>query len=148
MPIDVETQIAIDCPREEVAAFASEPGNATDWYARIESARWETPRPLAVGSRFAFEAKFLGRRLSYVYEVREYRPAERLVMSTDDGPVAMETTYCWLDGSDGGTMMRLRNRGAPTGFSRLLAPVMAAAVRRANRADLSRLKAQLEQRAH
>ena len=69
-----------------------------------------------MGSRFAFEAKFLGRRLSYVYEVREYRPAEVLVMSTDDGPVAMETTYCWLDGSDGGTMMRSATGGPRRAF--------------------------------
>ncbi len=145
MPIDVETQIAIDRPREEVAAYASEPDNATAWYARIESAKWETPRPLSVGSRFAFEARFLGRRLSYVYEVREYVPAERLVMSTDDGPFPMETTYTWEDGMERETVMRLCNRGAPTGFSRLLSPLMAPAVRRANRGDLERLKEQLEQ---
>ena len=147
MPIDVATQIAIDRPREEVAAYASEPDNATAWYARIESATWETPRPLSVGSRFAFEARFLGRRLSYVYEVREHLPAERLVMSSDDGPFPMETTYTWEDGMEGETVMRLRNRGAPTGFSRLLSPLMAPAVRRANRGDLERLKEQLEQTA-
>jgi hypothetical protein len=35
---------------------------------------------------------------------------------------------------------RLRNTGEPAGFSRVYAPLMAAAMRRANRKDLARLK--------
>ncbi len=147
MAIDVETGVTIARPRGEVAEFASEPDNATAWYANIESASWETPRPLAVGSRFAFVARFLGRRLSYAYEVKELAPDERLVMATTDGPFAMETTYTWADAGEGATSMRLRNRGEPSGFSRPLAPIMAPAVRRANRKDLARLKRILEERA-
>jgi hypothetical protein len=144
LAIDVETEITIARPRGEVAVYACEPDNATVWYANIESADWQTPRPLAVGSRFAFVALFLGRRLAYVYEVKELVPGERFVMATTDGPLAMETTYAWADAGDGATVMRLRNRGKPSGFSSFLAPVMASAVRRANRRDLTRLKRILE----
>lgn len=145
MAIDVETEITIARPRSEVAAYASDPDNATSWYANIGSAEWQTPRPLAVGSRFAFVARFLGRRLAYVYQVREMVPSERFVMATADGPLGMETIYTWADAGDGATVMRLRNRGEPSGFLRFLAPVMAPAVRRANRQDLARLKRILEQ---
>jgi hypothetical protein len=65
-------------------------------------------------------------------------------MATADGPFAMETTYAWEDAPDGGTVMRLRNRGQPSGFGALLAPIVATAVRRANRKDLARLKEILE----
>jgi hypothetical protein len=147
LSLDVVTEATIARPREEVAAYASEPDNATAWYANIESAEWQTPRPLGVGSRFAFRASFVGRRLAYVYEVKELIPGERLVMATADGPFAMETTYTWADAAGGGTLMGLRNRGEPAGFSRILAPVMATAVRRANRKDLARLKRILEERA-
>jgi hypothetical protein len=64
-------------------------------------------------------------------------------MSTTDGPFAMETTYAWADAA-GGTRMTLRNRGEPAGFSKLVAPMMASAMRRANRKDLARLKELLE----
>jgi hypothetical protein len=147
MAIDVETEVTIARPRAEVAAYASEPDNATEWYANIESAEWQTARPLAVGSRFAFVARFLGRRLAYVYEVKELVPGERFVMATSEGPFAMETTYTWADAGDGATVMRLRNRGEPSGFSSLMAPLMAPAVRRANRKDLARLKRILERGA-
>jgi hypothetical protein len=146
MAIDVETEIAIARPRAEVAAYARDPATATEWYANIESARWETHPPLGIGSRFAFVASFLGRRLEYVYEVRELTGDERFVMATHDGPFAMETTYTWEDTADGGTLMRLRNRGEPSGFSSILAPAMSTAVRRANRKDLARLKRILEGR--
>jgi uncharacterized membrane protein len=142
--IDVTTEIEIDRPRNEVAAYAIDPDNATEWYSNIERVEWETPKPLALGTRLAFVARFLGRRVSYTYEVREMVPGERFVMATAQGPFAMETTYDWADAAGGGTTMRLRNRGEPSGFSRLAAPMMAVAVRRANRKDLARLKRLLE----
>jgi hypothetical protein len=92
----------------------------------------------------AFVARFLGRRLAYTYEIVEYVPGQRLVMRTAEGPFPMETTYTWrADGPDR-TGMTLRNRGEPAGFSRLLAPFVAMAMRRANRNDLAALKARLE----
>jgi hypothetical protein len=58
----------------------------------------------------------------------------------------METTYSWQETSTGDTKMVLRNRGEPSGFSKLPAPMMASAMRRANRKGLARLKATLESR--
>jgi hypothetical protein len=88
----------------------------------------------------------MGRRLEYTYEVREHVPGERFVMSTAQGPFPMETTYAFEDAGDGSTRMTLRNRGEPAGFGRVAAPVMAAAMRRANGKDLQRIKQVLESR--
>jgi uncharacterized protein YndB with AHSA1/START domain len=142
--IDVQTEIVIARPRTDVAAFAADPDNVTRWYANIRSVDWQTPRPAVVGSRVAFVARFLGRTLAYTYEIRELVPRERFVMSTADGPFAMETTYTWRDEPGGGTRMTLRNRGEPSGFTGVAAPLMAGAMRRANNKDLARLKAILE----
>jgi uncharacterized membrane protein len=144
MPVDVLTEIEIDRPRADVAAYAADPTNATVWYENIDRVDWKTPPPLVAGSKVAFLARFLGRSLEYTYEVREFAPGERLVMSTSQGPFPMETTYTWADTPSGGTKMALRNRGEPAGFSKLVAPFMASAVRRANQKDLRRLKEILE----
>lgn len=144
MPVDVVTSIAIARPRADVAAFAGDPGNATRWYVNIHSVDWETDPPVQIGSRMAFVAQFLGRRLAYTYEVLELVPGERLVMSTAEGPFPMTTTYSWEDTDGGGTRMTLRNAGEPSGFARIGAPMMAGAMRRANQKDLRRLKEILE----
>jgi uncharacterized membrane protein len=138
--VDVTTAIEIGCARSRVAAFASNPDNAPAWYENIKSVEWQTERPVGVGSRFAFVAQFLGRRLAYVYEVTESVNDQRFVMVTTDGPFAMETTYTWEDVEGGCTRMTLRNRGERSGFSIFVAPFLAAAMRRANRKDLARLK--------
>jgi hypothetical protein len=142
--VDVTTETTIECDPAVVADYAVDPDNAREWYANIESAAWVTDPPLAVGSRFAFVARFLGRRLAYTYEVRELDLPHRFVMSTDEGPLPMETTYSWSAADAGGTRMSLRNRGVPAGFSRAFAPLMVPAMRRATARDLSRLKDLLE----
>ena len=144
MAVDVSCEIEIARPREEVAAYACDPDHAPAWYENITAVEWKTSPPLAVGSRIAFAARFLGRRLSYTYEVLELVPGERFVMATAAGPFPMETTYEWSDAADGATRMTLRNRGDPSGFAKLGAAVIAAAMRRANEKDLQRLKQVLE----
>jgi len=142
--VDVRTSVEIDRPRAVVAAFAAEPDNATSWYSNIQSVEWKTAKPLAVGTRIAFLARFLGRTLTYTYEIGELVDSERFVMRTHEGPFPMETIYSWRDTGSGGTYMELRNRGQPAGFSRVVAPFISAAMRKANRKDLARLKAVLE----
>jgi uncharacterized membrane protein len=142
--VDVLTEIVIARAAEDVAAYAGDPANAPAWYQNITSATWETDPPVRAGSRVAFTARFLGRQLAYTYEITDFIPAERLVMRTAQGPFPMETTYTWqaIDGRS--TRMTLRNRGEPAGFSRLAAPLMTTAIRRANRKDLRNLRAILE----
>jgi hypothetical protein len=143
-PVDVTVDSLIRRPRDVVAAYAADPDNATEWYVNIKSAQWKTPRPLAVGSQFAFTATFLGRKLTYTYEVVEFVPDRRFVMRTAEGPFPMETTYEWDDAGGDSTRMSLRNRGEPSGFSGIAAPMMAGAMKRANTKDLKRLKEILE----
>jgi len=142
--VDVRSEIEIDRPRPDVAAYASNPDNAMAWYQHIKSVEWNTAKRLQIGSRIVFVAQFLGRRIDYIYEVKALVPGERFVMSTAEGPFPMETTYAWEDTEGGGTRMSLRNRGQPSGFSRLTAPLLKGAMRRANRKDLRRLKTLLE----
>ena len=144
MTVDVVTTIVIARPRPVVSAFAADPDRAPAWYQNIKAVEWKTQPALAVGSQAAFIARFLGRRLAYTYEVVEWRPNERFIMRTVDGPFPMETTYLWEDAEGGATRMTLRNRGTPTGFSFWVAPLIARAMRHANRKDLAALKGLLE----
>lgn len=147
MGVDVVTETEIARPREEVANYAMDPDNATEWYRNIMRVEWKSPKPLQVGTLLAFEARFLGRTIAYTYEVKEMVPGERFVMATSEGPFAMETTYEWSDAPNGATRMGLRNRGEPSGFGKVAAPMMASAMKRANTKDLELLKEILERRS-
>lgn len=114
------------------------------WYVNIDSIEWKTPPPLQIGSQVEFVARFLRRTLRYTYEFVEFAEGRRLAMRTRQGPFPMETTYTWQAESEGATRMTLRNRGEPAGFSKVMAPLMKPAMRRANRKDLAALKAILE----
>lgn len=146
MTVNVLTEIVIGRAAGVVAAYAADPSNAPAWYQNIISVTWETSPPLQAGSRLAFSARFLGRPLSYTYEITDFVPGERLVMRTAQGPFPMETTYTWQPAGDGTTRMTLRNRGEPAGFPKLAAPLMAIAIRHANRKDLRKLRTILQTR--
>src|SRR5689334_5254164 len=105
MSVDISTQIEIERPRDDVAAYAADPLNAPGWYDNIDAVEWKSDAVVAVGSKAAFVARFLGRRLEYTYELVDVVPGERLVMRTAQGPFPMETTYTWEDSPSGGTRM-------------------------------------------
>lgn len=146
MNVDVLTEAVIAAPCDQVAAYVADPAHAPEWYANIISVRWLTPPPAAVGTRVAFVARFLGRRLAYTYEITAYEPGRRMVLRTEEGPFPMETVYTWEPYGDSAdrTRMTLRNRGEPSGFASLGATMIAAAMRRAQNDNLAALKTRLE----
>ncbi|MFI8685044.1 SRPBCC family protein [Rossellomorea sp. NPDC077527] len=142
--VDVITDITIQCPIQKVAEYAADPDHAPEWYVNIDSAEWRTEKPLSLHSQIAFKARFLGKDLSYVYEIKELIPGRKLVMKTANGPFPMETTYEWESIDDQTTKMTLRNCGNPTGFSKVMTPLISTMMRKANRKDLKKIKEILE----
>lgn len=143
--VDVKTEILIHCPKKKAAEYAADPDRAPEWYVNIKAAEWKTEKPLKIGSKVAFIAHFLGRKLEYIYEIVEYVPEQKLVMRTADGPFPMETTYTWHMEDAYTTRMTLRNKGVPSGFSTLFTPFMSLMMKRANKKDLRKIRQILEQ---
>lgn len=141
--VDVVVSETIRRPVDVVADYTSDPSHAPQWYANISEVEWRTQPPVQVGSEVAFVAHFLGRELRYTYEIVEHTPRS-LVMRTAQGPFPMQTSYRYDPLPDGATRVTLRNRGTPSGFSRLAAPLMGIAMRRATSKDLRALKDVLE----
>ena len=144
MAVDVSTEIVIERPPGVVSVYACDPTNAPAWYANIKSIEWKSEPVVHVGSRIGFVAEFLGRRLEYTYEIADYEPGERFVMRTVEGPFPMETSYTFKETPEGHTHMTLRNHGEPSGVSKLMTPMIQAAMRSASEKDLAKLKEILE----
>lgn len=141
--VDVITHTTIKVPLKRVADYACNPDNAPEWYVNIKTSEWRTVKPLSRGSKFAFTAHFMGKKLSYTYEVIEFSDT-KFVMRTAEGPFPMETTYQFEKINEVTTKMILHNCGSPTGFSKLFAPFMNMMMRKANRKDLNKIKSILE----
>jgi hypothetical protein len=144
VPVDVTTEILIERPPGVVSVYACDPTNATAWYGNLKAVEWKSEPIVHVGSRIAFVAEFLGRRLEYTYEIVEYEPGEKFVMRTAEGPFPMETIYTFEETPEGHTRMTLRNHGEPSGVSKLMTPMIQAAMKNANEKDLAKLKSILE----
>ena len=148
--VDVNTEIRIKIPIEDVANYAMNPLNAPEWYVNIKSAEIVEKANTAhkgdfeLGDKIAFRAQFLGKELKYIYEIVELVNSKRMVMRTADGPFPMETTYTFEKVDKGSTLMKLRNKGEPSGFSKFVSPFMSYMMKKANRKDLQKVKNILE----
>jgi uncharacterized protein YndB with AHSA1/START domain len=145
--IDVTAEVAIRRPPRDVAAYMTDPAHDSEWIGGVREARMETQPPLAVGSRVARVAYFLGRRVEYVNEVTELDPERVLDMRSVKAPFPMRVTYSFepADGSGAATVVRNRVRGAPGGFFALFGPLLAPLVMRSVQRDLERLRDVMEQ---
>jgi uncharacterized membrane protein len=137
---DVSVERRIERPREEVAAYAVDWHNDTEWIGALNEVKLVQDEPLQV----ARVAGFLGKRIEYVNEVVEHEPGRRLVMRSVKAPFPMTVTYEFEDGADGGSVMRIRTQGDASGFYRVAGPLLARSVKRGLERDLATLKERLE----
>jgi uncharacterized membrane protein len=140
--IDVTAEVRVGRPREEVAAYMTDPANDPEWIGGLRHARLLGEPPVANGSRVERVASFMGRRVEYVLEVARLEPGRMLEMRSVKAPFPMHVTYTFEDG-EGGTIVRNHVRGGGGLFS-LGSPLFAPMVRRNVQKDLERLRNRLE----
>ena len=145
MNVDITAEVRVARPPAEVAAYMTDPEHDPEWIGGVSAVRMETPPPVAVGTRVARVAGFLGRRVEYVNEVAGLDD-EHLEMRSVVAPFPMQITYSFVPEGGGGTIVRNRVRGRPGGVFALFGPLLAPLVRRSVQRDLERLRGVLERR--
>jgi uncharacterized membrane protein len=144
MSIDVVAEVQVRRPREEVAAYMTDPVNDPEWIGGLREARLLGDGPVGEGSRVARVASFMGRKVEYVNEVTALEPGRLLEMRSVKAPFPMHITYTFEE-RDGGTEVRNHVRGGGGLFS-LGSPLFAPMVRRNVQRDLERMRDVLEAR--
>jgi len=144
MSIDVLAEVQVARPREEVAAYMTDPANDPEWIGGLREARLLGDPPLGEGSQVARVASFMGRRVEYVNEVTRLEPGRVLDMRSVKAPFPMEITYTFEEAGDA-TVVRNHVRGGGGLFS-LGSPLFAPMVRRNVQRDLERMREVLEAR--
>jgi hypothetical protein len=142
MTVDVRPEVVVSRPRPAVAAFLFDPRNDLRWTGGITASRPARPGPLVAGATVERDARFLGRTFRYGYTVTAHEP-DRLVEMTVERPFPMVVRY-ELSDAGAATRVAIRASGEPGRFFGWAAPLLRRQVRRSIAADLSRLRACLE----
>jgi uncharacterized membrane protein len=142
MSIDVTAEVHVRRPRDEVAAYMTDPANDAEWIGGLREARVVGGGPVTEGARVARVASFMGRKVEYVNEITALEPGRMLDMRSVKAPFPMHITYTFED-RDGATLVRNHVRGGGGLFS-LGSPLFAPMVRRNVQRDLERLRDVLE----
>ena len=144
----IEQSVIIHCARENVFAFLEHRANDAVWMKTVTESEWlDQGTSLRVGRRGRMVMKVLGWRTEFVDEVIEYVPGHRIGHRTIEGPLPL-ITACICESAEGGCRATVvaeleRIPGGPLG--RLAMALFEPMLRRGFKADLSRLKALLEQ---
>ena len=145
----IEVTETIERPIAEVWAYIEDPRNELDWQSAAREREPLDDSQTGTGTRFRGVDGFLGRKLTFVWEVTEHEPEVCLVVRAVEGPMEAEFGF-ELTPVDGGTKVTYRGE-AESGFGglfgRLLDPVVTGIFQRESQTDLAKLKAILEARS-
>lgn len=144
MSLDVTAHMEIHRDSKAVAAYAFEPTNDPVWIGGISQAKLLTQWPIGTGTQVQRRAKFLGRTIDYVLEVRSFEPEHFMVMESIKSPFPMHVTYQFDALDTDTTRATIRVQGTARTFYGLADVLMAPMVKRNLHNDLRRLKAHME----
>ena len=145
MTIHVSDSVVIARSAAEVFAFVADHQNLPAWTVGVRTSQRLTAGPPGNGSRYKIEGKLLGRTIRSSYQVTAFDPG-RGFDGTMTSPVFGFTERYRFEPDHDATRVQMTASAEPHGIFRLLAPVMAAGIRRQVKADHRRLKALLEHR--
>src|SRR5881392_1187236 len=142
--MEVETDIVIAKPPAEVFAYIARAEELPDYVTDFETVNQESAGEPGVGTRYSYKMKRGGQG---TFEWTEFRPSSRLAWhgpAVKAGPGSMEPAGRWeMTPAGDGTRVKLVMAPTPGGLFKLLAPFMAAGMRKGNEKALERLKQRL-----
>ena len=142
-PVIVELEI--DRPPEVVWEYMENAEHNPEWLSNMQSARWTSEPPIAVGSRYEQVARFLGKEVRTSFEVTALDPGRSITISSLPGSsFPIEITRQVEPLGDGRSRVRELAGGDSSGFYRVAEPLLRAIVARNITRAYRRLKQLLE----
>jgi hypothetical protein len=141
------TTITTPLPIHHAFSYVSRFDRTVEWDPGIAAATMLTDEPVRPGSRFALEARFLGRSVPLVYEIVELRPDTLVVLRAENAYVRSVDTISFdtvmSAGGTTATTVTYDARLEPKGAMKLAAPLLAVAFRRVGDRAADGLRRQL-----
>jgi uncharacterized membrane protein len=118
--MDVQSEIVIDRPRDEVFEYMAKLENVPEWLDGCKKVWVLSGDPEAVGGKVAHLDEFMGQEFEAHFEVVEWEPKERMVFEALSGPFRGTSEETLEDEGDDATLVRIRVKGDPAGFLKML----------------------------
>lgn len=128
--VHYDRRLVVPLARDEVFAYLSRFSSAAEWDPGTRSARMLTPEPVGLGSAFQLEAVFMGNTVPLRYEVIEFDPPNRVVLSAENSSVRATDAITVSQDPAGATVVEYNADLALKGIARLATPIFAIAFRR------------------
>jgi uncharacterized membrane protein len=141
----VVVELEIDRPPEVVWEYMENAEHNPEWLSNMQSARWTSEPPIAVGSRYEQVARFLGKEVRTSFEVTALDPGRSITISSLPGssfPIKIKRQVEPL--GDSRSRVREIAGGDAGGFYRVAEPLLRAIVARNITRAYGRLKQLLE----
>jgi hypothetical protein len=140
-------QIVVATPLDTTFAYLSRFSSAQEWDPSVLSAHMVTPEPVGLGSRFRLTAVFLGAKVPLEYEIVDYDPPRRVVLTAENRSVRSTDTISFDSAATGGAVVTYDAVLLLKGVARLADPLFALALRRVGERAADGLRAALAERA-
>jgi hypothetical protein len=143
--ISINLNALILRPIRDVFDFIIAPENNSYWqYGSLGSVQLSSG-DMQVGTLFSSIGHFMGRRIQSDFEVTEFETNKSYGFETISGPIQLQTSYSF-ETVDRGTAVIVSSLINPGGFFKLVDPIVARAVKKQFKENLTTLKELLETR--
>ena len=143
--IELEHEVVVNRPLEEVFAYATDPTRIPEWQSSVVEVRKEVDEPIRAGLRWREVRSFMGRRMEGTVEATAYEPSREFALRVVSGPVPLRVRQLF-EPAGGGTRIRIRAEGEPGGVFKFGERVVKRAAERQLKGDFAKLKDVLEAR--
>ena len=123
-------RLVVPVPVGETFAYLSRFSSAAEWDPGVRSARMLTPSPVGLGSVFALDAVFMGNTVPLRYEITDFDPPNRVVLTAENASVRSTDHISFARDPSGSTVVQYDADLALKGVARVAAPLFALAFRR------------------
>ena len=137
--------VSISRPREEVFPYVADARNRPEWDEDVISEELTSSEPIRVGSTVRTRLRSMGREYRYEWKITEHEAPSRVAVESTDGPFPTRLEFDLAE-EDGGTRVEFSLTGSPSGFLRLLQPLIARNTQAGLDRNFANLKDVLEER--
>lgn len=141
--ITVTESVSIRRTPEDVFDFLTDGRNRPLWDASVISEELVSPPPFGVGSAVHTRLRAMGREVDFVWRVTRFARPDGMEVVSRSGPVPTSSSFRFTEDA-GGCRVTAVITAEPTGFMRLVEPVIAEQVRSTLAAGLARAASLLE----